>query len=332
MAIMRKLEVHEFRIVYIWSDSMKEVQKNKSSILNRLRNKIKIDKIRDIMNFENTVSFNTIFEDAFKVVEDFSTRLLESSECTFRHELLETINHLNKHYAPTKVALEEGMRMFRVRKVINTDEINDTFPFLGLSAEESFVPPRKRVTNMRANVAYHPVLYATNDEMTAYYEVRANKNDILNLCTIETLEKLKIYNFCTRTKGYEAEGISGRLVKKLIIGELISELFSEPVDTGDKTEEYIITQFIAEYVQNIHVFYQRFDIAEKMRVELQNIGSELKYSTYEWVKELQTPYDGIAYNSQFSEGVNYCIFNYDKCKPTDSTLHKVADVLIKTDE
>lgn len=317
---------------------MRTILRNKASILNRLKEKIVVSNIWGcpcgsgyVGCFDkctNTVSFESVFHRAFALIEDFSDKLLNSSECDFNHQLLDELINLHEHFNPARSTITKETDIFRARKDFELKKVINSAPFLGLDATESFVPPRKSISNMRANVAYHPVLYAASDEVTAFYEVRANKNDILNLCTITACRDLKLFNLCTESKDYKAGGLSQTNVFTQIIRFLISELFSEPVGTGDKIEEYIATQFIAEYIQTIHNIYLRYDVAEKA---LQHFLSIYNPSSNPGVAEkcverLQTPYDGIIYNSQFTDGFNYCLFNYSDCVPIATKLKKVSEI------
>jgi hypothetical protein len=303
---------------------MKFLRECKADILERIKGKIIIESIRR-SNGHERVSFETVFEEAFETIDNFYETLLDSPVCNFQHKLLVTLDNLHRNFVPTKFIIEQRTPMHRARKGFCSGKIVNVAPFLGLDAKESFVPPRKSVVNMRANVAYHPVLYASSDKDTAFHEIRANKNDILNLCTIEANRNLKLFNLRrVEAEEYKAGGLSSGSVFMLIIRALVGELFSESVGTADTIEEYIVTQFIAEYIKNIHMTYLRYDVTENENQRY--VGSHGEKGAQEIVGQLQTPYDGIVYNSQYTVGLNYCIFNYDECKPTASKLIKVSDV------
>jgi len=257
---------------------------------------------------KNIISFEKLFEEAFFLINDFYVKLLNSSELKFWHDILKHLFFVNEHYSPAKTTIVQGTKIYRARNNFPLEKIVNIPPFLGLDAKESFVPPRKAVKTMRANVAYHPVLYAASDETTAFYELRPDKNDIINLCTIETNRDLKLFNLCVKAKQLKIGELSQHSLLPIVVRALVGALFSEPAGTGDIVEEYIVTQSIAEYMQNIHTKYTPI------------------YESTRHIESLKVPYDGICYNSQFSDGINYCIFNYDACKPTASRLVQVSDI------
>ncbi len=81
---------------------------------------------------------------------------------------------------------------------------------------------------------------------------------------------------------------------KEYLDSLIAHAFSQPIK--NKGSNYLITQYISEYIKKIG-------------------------------------FDGIKFKSSSDKnGINLTIFNYDKCRPINSSLHQLNDRTIKLDK
>lgn len=146
--------------------------------------------------------------------------------------------------------------------------------------------------NGRMNPNGIRVLYVSSDIKTSVREINPSFDELISVAEIECQEDLKIAD------------ISNIDIEKDDIDLLNYHLYIQDLlSTGYSEKDYIFPQFIAAYCQN-------------------------------------QGFDGIGYRSKFSRksdkkqknGINYTIFNYDKCKAISSKLHIVRNTTITLKE
>ena len=164
----------------------------------------------------------------------------------------------------------------------NTDEM-----FKGYNEKNSGAP--ETPGENRCSPKFIKCLYASNNVETSICEVSPSQGDYVSVADIKILQTLNIVNFnITITAAYEAYDRRAKWVNDFIFS--ISNLFSASI-REDKKEEYLLCQYISEYIRLLG-------------------------------------FDGIRYKSAKSNccGENYSIFSLDKCKPISSKLYKVTNV------
>ena len=184
--------------------------------------------------------------------------------------------------------VQSGVQLYRCRKLRQDVEIHGIDPFNGLSEQDSFIPPVEKTFSARANYRFIPYLYVATSGETAIREVRPSLMNRVNVATIEVRDHLKLLDLTLKHAPVRRIKDAKR---NLLVN--LSELFSKPVDNTDEPEEYIPTQFIAEYVK-------------------------------------KQGYDGIKYKSSLGEskGDNIVVFSYDKCKVVGTVIVRVTNITI----
>jgi len=153
-------------------------------------------------------------------------------------------------------------------------------PFGGYDEKDSFVPDSyDLIKDGRLNPYYIPVLYVAESRDTALYEVRPNTKSIINLAEIELLHEINVFDIADKV----ISETSDFMIFKNILSILFSRIVTEP-------KEYIVTQFIAEFIQDIG-------------------------------------FDGIRFDSSLhTEGINLGIFDIDACKAISSDLFEITGI------
>lgn len=173
----------------------------------------------------------------------------------------------------------------------NTENEPDDSKFFGYGKNGSFVPPiGTRVGGGRANPEGIIYLYAANDVETAIAEVNPSLESEVSVAKIAIKQNLRILNFANLSA--TSTGPDERLTawkRNFILG--LTRIFNTPASGVD----YLLCQYVSELAK---IF----------------------------------GFDGIAFRSSkvkldFSagKGINYTIFNYDKCEAVSSRLYYVAN-------
>lgn len=169
--------------------------------------------------------------------------------------------------------------------------------FHGYNADESFIPPPEKTSDMRANYKGIPYLYCANDPYISIVECRPRLGAKVSVATIEVLEHLRLFD---TTIQYWPVNAMEDPVKSSLLKDL-SRLYSEPISYADDTADYIPTQFIAEYIKNLG--YDGIVYQSSLTPEIKQKGR-------------------YAYN--------VVIFNYKKCKAIKSHVYEITYNWIKT--
>lgn len=167
--------------------------------------------------------------------------------------------------------------------------------FQGYNAEESFVPNKSNFSgDGRSNPDGISYLYASNNIRTCLLEKRVKPGDIVSVATIKIIDRIFLFDASPNSASIMEESVERTLwANNFVLG--LRRLFSMPYrDQGD----YLLCQYISEYLKNWN-------------------------------------FDGIMYHSSleqnpFSSGINFTIFNYQKCKVASSRLYYISSVDLKT--
>lgn len=132
-------------------------------------------------------------------------------------------------------------------------------------------------------------LYVSSDERTCIKEVLPASRELISVATILVKQTLKIADLSKNKSCLKDPYCKGF---SIALQEMISEGYSE--------KDYVLPQYIAAFCQSLG-----YD----------GIGYRSKYATQDEVKK------GI--------GVNYTIFNYNKCEVINSRLHLIKNMILQ---
>lgn len=186
-----------------------------------------------------------------------------------------------------KKTLSSGYVLYRSRKVSVQDlsdkelgfksELIDAdkgiYNFSGYDASGSKEPPLMLSEEGRNNIKGVSYFYAADDEYTACAEVRPNSKNLVSLAKFKTLRPLQLIDFSNDVSVTEFKDKEKEL--NISIAKLFTRLMGQFCTQASSADDYLISQFVAEYIR--------------------------KFS-----------YDGIAYRSSQTFGINYTIFNSGK--------------------
>lgn len=204
---------------------------------------------------------------------------------------------LNEIETNPELVLDKGSLLFRSRIIRDRNQINKEKGFYGYGPKDSFVPPREKTSDMRANYRYIPYLYCSNDKYISVIEVRPRLSAEVSVATIMAQDKITLLDF-TMHKIPERMTV----VKQNLFNDL-SELFSKPIANNDDVLDYIPTQYIAEYAKNLGYDGIAFD-------------SSLCSKTSQKI----LPDENIS-----SVRINIVIFQYANCTPIGSNVYRIAE-------
>ena len=163
--------------------------------------------------------------------------------------------------------------------------------FKGFNSKDSFV--NKNGNEGRCNPKFIPYLYVADSVECSIAEINPGIDSVVSVANIKTKEKLRIVSL---SSGFATSNTKGNIIKDIpdcwVILHL-QHLFSLPYkEDGD----YLLTQYISEKIKSAGIDGISFNSS--------------KYA-----------YEGTQ--GSRNHGVNYVIFNYDKCKPVSSKLYRV---------
>lgn len=166
-------------------------------------------------------------------------------------------------------------------------------------------PRSDRSVEGRVNPKGIACLYVANNSKTAIAEIRPGKGAIVSVAVLKAVRNLRVVDCLSY---HDRSGVASLIGVYQIIGNKFSapkkedirddvwthidRAFSEPTDKMDDQADYIPTQVIAEVLKNER-------------------------------------YDGIAYKSQFGEGINIALFDLNAATVTERMLYEVTDIKIE---
>jgi len=244
--------------------------------------------LKSISNNSNFIKFK--YKPAFSVEQ----KNIEQWE-NFREEL----KHSNRFFpnnAPTIEILEPfgkylGVKIEKSTQSFYRARINSAGrPF---EITEMGKPPKKYVSNGRANPIGIPYLYITSKIDTAIAEVRAPKGETVTIAEFELKDKLELAdlrNPKSTISPFELEEEELELIyKNLPFLEFLGKELSKPIIPREADLEYLSSQYLSEL--------------------LKHIG-----------------FHGIIYRSSIAEGNNYVIFDDERLRVVNTYQYKIMDV------
>lgn len=240
-----------------------------------------------LFSFENP---RVYFEEVERVLKE---------ECRFfaDYHLLKLLYWYTSQHEIQTVAnylVERSSRLKRARIYdIQKDKEKKTPEFRGYGENDSFVPPKDATVSAgRANPSGITYLYAASDVVTAISEVNPLLDDEISVAEIEVQEDLKVLNFANlfaSTVGSD----SPSLAWKRAVPTALTRVFNTPQHHSDG---YLLCQYISEYIKILGYDGIRF-ASSKVKTD--------------WDKHT---------------GINYTIFNYQKCRAVSSDLFSVENI------
>lgn len=191
--------------------------------------------------------------------------------------------------------LDPSITLKRARR-IHYNQIkkeNKGSKFEGFNEKESFVNLANNwPISGRMNPTGICVLYAASDIRTAITELHPYYSELFSVADIQLKDPLKIVDLSTFDKNAFKD-------EQFYLVEQIQSLLSN----GSSDEEYVFPQFISSFCKHLG-------------------------------------YDGIAYRSKYAReadyktksGINFTIFNYDKCKAVSSKIYQANRISIQIND
>ena len=215
---------------------------------------------------------------------------LQSSNRFFADEKF--LHALENIFKEAEKVIPQGTMFYRARRYRDlVDEKKIGTVFEGYDAEGSSVNKSTTwPTYGRMNPKGIHALYIATDVRTAITELHPYSDEVYSVATIQTKDSMRVADL---SLSYSM--LDDNFTRNLAV--YVQEFLSQ----GFEEKDYIFPQFVASYCQHLG-------------------------------------YDGIAYRSKYATresarkrlGVNYTVFNYQKCEAIGSKLHRVNKVSIQT--
>jgi hypothetical protein len=239
---------------------------------------------------------NRFVEEAIDLWRKFEGELLYSNRFFPTCELT---NYFEELFIKSNITLKKQSHLFRARlydennfykdykynKLAHAILMNAKVKegFYGYDEYDSGAPSSLKATAGRANPEKIPYLYLADNEYTSLVEIRTYLKSKVSIAKFEILEDIKLVDFSSFIKFDEIRSITEA------IEFIINYFFSKPVNDTEK-ENYILTQYIAEYIKNKGM-------------------------------------DGIKYRSSLSSfGNNVTLFDINKVKAISSNVFEVNEI------
>ena len=166
--------------------------------------------------------------------------------------------------------------------------------FKGFNAKDSFV--NKEGNEGRCNPKFIPYLYAADSLNCSIAEINPRIDSVVSVANIKIKENLRLVSLSSGFSISSAKGSIIETVPDCWVILYLQHLFSLPYkEDGD----YLLTQYISEKIKSTGID-----------------GLSFNSSKYAYVDE----------QGNREHGVNYVIFNYDKCKAVSSKLYRVKSI------
>lgn len=226
-----------------------------------------------------------------KIINDIK----QKNRFRFNKEFRDLLDFICVQYITT---IKKETPLYRARIYIEPDRFDKYhYPekysqnlFFGFDEDNSYVnKDTSKIPEGRINPKGIPYLYAAFDIDTAIKEVKSYAKTAISVAEIELLEDLHVVDLC-QDFGIASDPWDADF------SMMLCSRFSEPVYYRDG---YLLTQHISEYIKN-----------EKHHDGVAFLSAFSNYDSYSMTKK----------------GKNITIFNYEKCRPINSSLYLVKNV------
>lgn len=205
------------------------------------------------------------------------------------------MNLSDKIFKEKEKYIDSGCLFYRARKIERekVDSKKIGTKFAGYDAEGSFVNLINKWPSIgRMNPQGVYVLYVASDVRTAITELHPYAMELYSVAKINTKNQLRIADLSQSSSGNTDDFTRNA---SLIVQEWLSQRSSE--------DEYIFPQYVAAYCKS-----NGYD----------GIGFRSKYALKADIRE--------------NKGINYAIFNYNKCEAISSIVHTVNKISVSIEE
>lgn len=232
-------------------------------------------------------------QNAMREAFDYITAVkegLQSSNRFFADERF--TGYLKTIFSEAEAYIPSSTEFYRARRydASNIDSSKIGTKFEGYDAKASFVNEDSKWPSIgRMNPEGISVLYVASDIRTAITELHPYFSEIYSVATIIANEQLRIADL-SRSESF----ISDDFTRNLAV------YVQEWVSKGLTNKDYVFPQYVSSYCKS-----QGFD----------GIAYRSKYATRE--------------NTRKQEGINYTIFNYEKCEVISTKLYNVGKVSVQ---
>jgi hypothetical protein len=186
--------------------------------------------------------------------------------------------------------------LFRTQR--GHDEVEDNYQLIVLPyKKDRMLPKANSARNGRVNPVGMPVIYLSDDKLTAVQETRPWIKETISLARFRTLKDLKILDLSmieSDTHFYLKEPKDKVIIGKKIWSD-VSAAFSRPVTIDDQDIGYIPTQVIGEYFK-------------------------------------VNGFDGICYKSFLGNGKNYAIFDINAVEIKNGIVLEVKSIKLEIEQ
>jgi len=161
-------------------------------------------------------------------------------------------------------------------------------------------PPKKKASSGRANPVGIPYLYLASKLKTALSEVRPHPGDTVCVANFQVDDSLKIADLRQPRKSISPfllgdEDKLGALREDISFLEKLGNELTNPILPSAASIEYVPSQYLCEFIKKIG-------------------------------------FDGVAYRSSMSSGLNLALFYSDKAQAHEIKLHMIDSVTVKSSE
>lgn len=237
----------------------------------------------------SAVKNRNAMREAFDYITTVKERL-QSSNRFFTDEKF--TEYLKTIFSEAEAYIPSSTEFYRARRydASNIDSSKIGTQFEGYDEKGSFVNADSKWPSIgRMNPEGISVLYVASDVRTAITELHPYYTEIYSVATIIANEQLRIADL-SRSESFISDDFTRNLA--IYVQEWISQ--------GSSNKDYVFPQYVSSYCKSLG-------------------------------------YDGIAYRSKYStrdnarkrEGINYTVFNYEKCRVISSKLHNVGIVSVQ---
>lgn len=216
---------------------------------------------------------------------------LQSSNRFFADERF--TGYLKTIFSEAQAYIPSSTQFYRARRydANRIDSSKIGTQFEGYDEKESFVNADSKWPSIgRMNPEGISVLYVASDVRTAITELHPYYTEIYSVATIIANERLRIADLSK-----SESSINDDFTRNLAI------YVQEWVSQGSGNKDYVFPQYVSSYCKSLG-------------------------------------YDGIAYRSKYAtredarkrKGINYTVFNYEKCRVIRTDLYNVGTVTVQT--
>ncbi len=194
------------------------------------------------------------------------------------------------------IQLPTNKELFRTQR--GHDEIEEDYQLIILPyKKDRMIPNAQKVKNGRVNPIGIPVMYLSDEALTAIAETRPWLRETISLATFVTTREMRLLDISSieNPKTFYLKEPKDEVIIRKKIWSDVSNSFSRPVTIDDQESAYIPTQVIGEYFK-------------------------------------MNGFDGICYKSLLGEGKNYALFDMDSVQIKNGIVMEIQSIIIRAEQ